>query len=473
MARFTDRWAWEWDTRFTDNAAARWSITIAPVANGRFSLSTLDGVLAIIADSPEALQWALIVASQLTDHDLDGVAHLHRVKVLDAPRFSWRGVHLDIARHFFTALEISRLIELAAEHRLNVLHLHLSDDQGFRVEVPGRAPLVEVGSRRQSTPLGHHSEQRDDEIPVSGHLTQREVHELVHFARERFITLMPELDLPGHCTALLAAYPELSAESEPLEVATRWGIYPHALNLEPSTFQFADALLSYLGEAFDSPYVHIGGDECPTTPWEQSPLAMHRARELGANTPEEIQGIFTRHFVDTVEQMTGTDGIRRRAVAWDEVLDHDAPESTVIMAWRHSSRGALAARRGHDVVMAPMQFTYLDWPQSDSPTEPVALTSPPIPTTLEKCWRFNVIPPDLEPDYHYRILGAQAQLWTEYIATMDHLEYMAFPRLCALAEAMWGSPRQEYIEFTARLRTHLERLDAMGVHYRALDDPAQ
>lgn len=385
-----------------------------------------------------------------------------RVRIEDAPRFAWRGVHLDVARHFFDVATVRRLIDLLGAHRLNRLHLHLNDDQGWRVEVPGWPRLSEVGSRRRSSPLGHDDDGLDDDVAHAGCYSVTDLAALRDHACARGVTIVPEIDLPGHAQAVLAAYPQLANSPEPLEVWTRWGISPHVMNVSPAALDFTEEVVRFVAGLFPSSPVHIGGDECPTHEWESSHAAKRVMEEHGFVDARQLQGLFSARLAAALH----ADG--HPVVAWDEVLDAEVPEDTVVMAWRSPSKGEEAARRGLDVVMAPMQFLYFDWLNSAAPDEPVAQAPAPYVTTWEKVYRYSVIPLHLEPEFHRRVLGAQAQLWSEYIATRDHLDYMAFPRLCAFSEVAWGTATT-LDDFRPRLEIHLERLAAMGVAYRPLD----
>ncbi len=389
-------------------------------------------------------------------------AQIPRVDVVDGPQFAWRGVHLDVSRHFFDVGAVCRLVDLIAAHRLNRLHLHLNDDQGWRVEVPGWPRLTEVGSRRSSSPVGHEDRGRDDDVSHGGYYRAQDLETIRVHAARRMVQVIPEVDLPGHAQAAIAAYPELGNGTEPLEVWTRWGISEHVLNVEPRALAFAEEVVRYVASLFPGSPVHIGGDECPSLEWEQSPSAREVMLEHRFADARQLQGLFTRRLAAALV----ADG--HEVLAWDEVLDAQVPEGTVIVAWRHVSQGSRAARRGLDVVMAPMEFLYFDWLSSGDATEPVAVAPPPFFTTWEKVYGFSVVPPDLEPEFHYRIRGAQAQLWTEYIASRDHLDYMAFPRIAAFAEVAWGT-QTDIEEFRVRLEGHLSRLAAMGVRFRPLD----
>jgi hexosaminidase len=382
--------------------------------------------------------------------------------IADAPAFVWRGAHLDVARHFFGVEVVTRMIDLLAMHHMNRLHLHLNDDQGWRIEVPQWPRLTSVGATRSGSPLGHESEDRRDTEVHGGYFDARDVATILAHAARRRVVVVPEIDLPGHAQAALAAYPQFANVDEPLEVWDHWGISDHVLNVEPATLDFAEDVVRSVARLFPGAPVHIGGDECPTVEWAQSAAAREVMAGHGFADARQLQGLYTRRLSEALV----ADG--HEVLAWDEVLDAEVAPGTVICAWRGVDQGVEAARRGFDVVMAPMEYLYLDWLSSDSPEEPVAVAPAPFVTTWEKVYGFDVVPDGLEAVYAGHVRGAQVQLWTEYIDSRERLDYMAFPRLSAFAEVVWGTAG-EVREFRERLQTHLARLDAMGVAYRRLD----
>ena len=384
------------------------------------------------------------------------------VVITDGPAYEWRGAHLDVARHFFDVPTVVRLIDHLAAHRMNKLHLHLNDDQGWRIEVPAWPRLTEVGATRASSPLGHEHENRHDDQPHGGFYRASDIATIIEHARRRNVEVIPEIDLPGHAQAVLAAYPQFANVDDPLEVWTRWGVSEHVLNVEPSTLDFAVDVVRYVASLFPGSPVHIGGDECPSAEWEVSPAAFAVMRRNGFERASELQGLFTTRLASVLRE----DG--REVLAWDEVLDAQVAPGTVIFAWRCAQKGLEAIERGFDVVMAPMQHLYLDWLSSDAPDEPVAVAPVPSVTTWEKVYSYEVVPRGLDARSARHVRGAQVQLWTEYIDSVPRLDYMAFPRICAFSEVAWGtSGRLE--EFRTRLVNHLARLDAMGIAYRPLD----
>jgi hexosaminidase len=388
-------------------------------------------------------------------------------EIEDVPRFVWRGAMLDCVRHFMGKDFVLRFIDLLALHKLNRFHWHLTDDQGWRVEIRKYPRLAQVGALRPETMLGHWDGTREglrfDGIPHGGFYSQTDIREVVAYARARSITVVPEIEMPGHARAAVAAYPELGNTGRNLEVATHWGVHEHVYNVEESTISFLADVLDEVMGLFPGPYVHIGGDECPKTEWRDSPAAQARMRELGLQDQEGLQSWFVRRMDDHLTKAG------RRLVGWDEILEGGLAENATVMSWRGEEGGIAAANAGHDVVMTPTQYTYLDHYQSqDTGKEPLAIGGY-LP--LERVYGYEPLPAAIAPDRAHHVLGTQGQLWSEYIATPEHCEYMAFPRLCALAEAAWRpSGRTDYAGFLERLRTHLVRLDGLGVNYRKLDE---
>ncbi|MFC4064907.1 beta-N-acetylhexosaminidase [Actinoplanes subglobosus] len=361
------------------------------------------------------------------------------VRVEDAPRFAWRGVLLDVARHFMPVPDVLRFVDLIAFHRLNVLHLHLTDDQGWRIEVPGWPRLTSVGAWRSSTMLGSRIHDRYDDRPHGGFYTTADLRRIVAYAAERHVTVVPEVDMPGHMQAAVAAYPELGNGFDG-PVRTAWGISRHVLNLSEATLGFCRRVLDHLCDVFPSEVIGIGGDECPTDEWPGG---------------RELQADFTTRMAAHLA------GRGRRVLGWDEILAGGAPDGSVIAAWRGTDPATVAIRAGHQVVCCPDVHLYLDYRQSDDPGEPT-----PVGTllTLEDVHAY-------EPPASALVLGAQANIWTEHMESLRRVEYMAFPRLCAFAEVVWGPAERDFADFAARLPRHLELLDALGVNYRPLTGP--
>ncbi|MFG2615050.1 beta-N-acetylhexosaminidase [Streptomyces anulatus] len=385
------------------------------------------------------------------------------VEITDVPDRPWRGAMLDVARRFQPVGYLRRYVDLLALHKLNVLHLHLTDDQGWRMPVDAYPRLVSVGSRRarsQKGPTGPDGA-HFDAVPHEGAYTKAELRGLVRYAAERGVTVVPEIEMPGHVRAALAAHPELGNHpGRELDVWTRWGVCDTILGVHEGVFDFCRAVLEEVMDVFPSPYIHIGGEECPTTEWEESPAARERAAALGLADPAALHGWFMgRVGAFLVER-------GRIPLGWVENGAELPPEFTV-MTWRDSSHARAAARRGHQVIAAHHRATYLDYAQSGDPSEPVAQPGAPVP--LHTVHGYEPAPRDWPEADRARVLGTQAQLWTEYARTPEEIEYLSYPRLCALADRSWSGGRGDWPGFVERLRHHTARLDALGVPYRPLD----
>jgi hexosaminidase len=388
---------------------------------------------------------------------------LPRVEIEDSPRFAWRGAMLDCARHFMPVEFIKKFIDLLALHKLNTFHWHLTEDQGWRLEIKKYPRLTEIGSRRRESTLGHQSANAGgDGIPHGGFYTQQQARAVVAYAAERHINVVPEIEMPGHAQAAIAAYPELGCTGEKLEVGTRWGVIPNIFNPAESTFRFLEDVLAEVIDIFPSPWIHIGGDEAIKTQWEASPEIRARMAGVGAKDMHELQSWFIRRIGDYLASRG------RRLVGWDEIMEGGLAPNATVMSWRGAEGGIEAARLGHNVVMAPNSHTYLDKYQSkDRSIEPLAIGGY-LP--LETIYQYEPIPEKLDAEQARQVLGAQCQIWTEYIATPGHVEYMAFPRLAAFAEAAWSSPQvRNYANFRTRLPRHLQRLNVLDVRYRPPD----
>jgi hexosaminidase len=384
------------------------------------------------------------------------------VEIEDYPRFPWRGAMLDTGRHFWNAAQVKRFIDLLALHKASRFHWHLTEDQGWRIEIKRYPKLTEIGAWRPETMIGHWSDdpRRYDGTRYGGFYTQAEIKEVVAFAAARGITILPEIEMPGHSQAAIAAYPELGNVEAPLQPARDWGIIENVYNVEESTILFLQNVLLEVMDLFPSPYIHIGGDECPKAQWAASPRVQARMKALGIPDEHALQSYFIRRM-DSFLTMHG-----RTLVGWDEILEGGLADNAVVMSWRGEAGGIEAARMGHDVVMVPTSHTYFDYYQADPAGEPLAIFGL---TPLEQVYTYEPIPAEMTPEQARYVLGSQGQLWTEYIPAQDKLDYMAYPRLTALAEVLW-SPRERdsYAGFLTRLRTHLRRLDGLGVNYRRL-----
>ena len=399
----------------------------------------------------------------------DGVAWtIPAVSIEDSPRFAWRGANLDVCRHFMPKEFVKKYIDLLALHKLNTFHWHLTDDQGWRLEIKLYPKLTEVGAWRKGTQVGRYrSDQPEADIKYDGvrhggFYTQEDAREIVAYAKERFVTVVPEIEMPGHAVAAIAAYPELGVTGEPMDVAMRWGKFSDIFNAEPSTIQFLQNVLTEVLDIFPSRYIHIGGDEAVKDKWKASPRIQARIKELGVKDEHGLQSWFIRQMDSFLTAR------QRRLVGWDEILQGGLAENAVVMSWRGTAGGIAAARAKHDVIMTPTSHTYFDYYQSkDLGREPMAMNGF-IP--LETVYAFEPIPPTLEPKFTSHVLGSQGQLWTEYMPDSRQVEYMAFPRLTALAEVVWTPRnRKNYADFLERLTLHTSRLQALDVNFRPLD----
>lgn len=391
------------------------------------------------------------------------------VHIEDAPRFPWRGAHLDAARHFMPKEFVRKYIDLLAHHKMNRFHWHLTDDQGWRLEIRKYPRLTEVGSCRTQTLVGRHemdpAKRVFDGLPHCGFYTQDDVREIVAYAAERFVTIVPEIEMPGHVQAAIAAYPQLGVRCDTtVGVMQVWHISDFILNPTDSTVAFMQNVLTEVMELFPGQFIHVGGDEAPKTQWTASAEVQARIRQLGLKDEHEMQSWFIRQMDTFLSQH------HRRLIGWDEILEGGLAPGAAVMSWRGMDGGIAASKSNHDVVMAPGSHTYLDHsPTREKAHEPLSIC---CYLPIDTVYAFEPVPASLTPAEATHILGAQAQLWTEYISTPKHLEYMAYPRMSALSEVLWtGRSRRDFADFMQRLRVHATRLDALDVHYRPLALP--
>lgn len=382
---------------------------------------------------------------------------LPAVKIADNPRFAYRGMMLDCGRHFFSIENIKEFIDLVAMHNMNRFHWHLTEDQGWRIEIKKYPMLTAIGSTRKETTVGHNS-QIYDGTPYGGYYTQEQAREIVEYARERYITVIPEIDMPGHQMSALAAMPELGCTGGPYEVETNWGVFPDILCMgNEKTYQFCEDVLSEIIDIFPSEMIHIGGDEAPKKRTADCPKCKSLMEREGLKI-ETIQSYFTNR----IEKFVNSRG--RRIMGWDEILEGDINQSATIHCWRGMEHGIKAAQAGHDVVMSPTTYCYLDYYQED-PTksdEPQGIGGY-LP--LEKVYSMVSIPDDISPENRNHILGVQANLWTEYIPTPVQAQYMLLPRLAAVAEEGWCNKKGSYDEFLPRITRMTDLYDLYKMTY--------
>lgn len=381
-------------------------------------------------------------------------------EIKDEPRFVYRGMHLDVGRHLFPVASIKRYIDMIALHKMNTFHWHLTEDQGWRIEIKKYPKLTEVGAWRKETLVGHGGKKPFifDGKRYGGFYTQDEVREIVEYARTRFVTIIPEIEMPGHALAALASYPELSCTGGPFEVYPRWGVVDDVFCAgKEGTFQFLEDVISEVIDLFPGKYIHVGGDECPKARWEKCPLCQKRMKENGLKNEMELQS----YFIQRMEKFIMSKG--RRIIGWDEILEGGlAPEATV-MSWRGTAGGIEAAKQKHDVIMTPSKFVYLDYFQCEPEGEPLGIGGY-LP--LERVYSFNPMPQELTSEEQKHILGVQGNVWTEYMPTPEHMEYMAYPRMFAIAEIGWTPERlRDFEDFVSRIEIMKKRYDAIGINY--------
>ncbi|MGD0006275.1 MAG: beta-N-acetylhexosaminidase [Anaerolineaceae bacterium] len=435
-----------------------------------YRLTVTPSSISILASGPAGAFYAVQTLLQLLPPDIFREACVDDVEwvipclqIEDYPRFGWRGLMLDTGRYFMPKEFIKKLIDLLALHKMNVFHWHLTEDQGWRVEIKKYPRLTEVGGWRKETLVGHlditRLRPRYDKRPHGGFYSQEDVREIVAYARQRFVTIIPEIEMPGHSQAAIAAYPELGNLAAPLEVSRTWGIHENVFNVNENTILFLQDVLAEVLDLFPSQFIHIGGDEVPKKQWRESPAAQARLRELGLHNEDELQSYFIRRM-DAFLTSHG-----RRLIGWDEILEGGLASNATVMSWRGEAGGIAAARAGHDVVMSPDHYTYFDYYQSwKIRKEPLAIGGL-LP--LKKVYNYEPVPHGLSPEEAPHVLGAQGQVWTEYIPTPKQAEYMIFPRACALAEVLWTpAALKNYASFTNRLEKHYQRLKVLDVNFR-------
>ena len=422
--------------------------------------ATTDDVEVSAVDE-KTLFYGLQTLIQLFRKDENGRITIPAVAITDSPRFQYRGMHLDVSRHFFSVDFVKKYIDLMSQYKFNVFHWHLTDDQGWRIEIKKYPKLTEIGSKRPESVTGRNlSPYVGDGVPVEGFYTQAEVKDVIAYAKARYITVIPEIELPGHATAALAAYPELGCKQDyKYKVQTTWGIFKETFCPTETTFKFLEDVLDETISLFpDSPYIHIGGDEVLKDHWKESAFVQELKQKENLKDEHEVQSYFVRRM----EKFINSKG--KKIIGWDEILEGGVAPNATIMSWRGEKGGIEAAKAKHDVIMTPNTYVYFDYGQGDPAYEPLNIGSY-VP--LDKVYGWNPIPKELSPDEAKYIIGGQANIWTEYLKTPASVEYMAFPRLIALSEVLWSrNEDKDYGDFLDRLNTHLPRLDKQNVNYR-------
>ncbi|MFI4911373.1 MAG: beta-N-acetylhexosaminidase [Sedimentisphaeraceae bacterium JB056] len=445
------------------------SDSLTELGTDGYKLEVTEEKIAIYAAGDKGLFYGVQTIRQLCDpkffsqdKSCDKSCTIPCITIIDKPRFEWRGLHLDVARHFMPIEFVEKFIDLLAMHKMNVFHLHLTEDQGWRIEIKKYPKLTEVGAYRDGTLIGHKNDlpHEFDNVKHGGYYTQQQLRELVKYASDRGVTIVPEIELPGHAMAALAAYPEYSCTGGPHEVQKSWGIFDDIYCAgNDDTFTFLQDILDEVLDIFPSKYIHIGGDEAPKKRWEECPKCQARMKAEKLETEEELQS----YFIKRIEKYLNSKG--RNIIGWDEILEGGLAPNAAVMSWRGEKGGIEAANQGHKVVMTPTDYCYLDFYQSeDKEKEPLAIGGY-LP--LEKAYLYEPIPKAIDASKRHMIMGIQGNIWTEYMQTPEVVEYMTFPRACALAEVAWTMPENKDQEnFEARLKVHEKRLDKLGVKYR-------
>lgn len=431
---------------------------IDSLGNEGYALSVNEDGVTIAANSGAGLFYGVESLLQLIRDDKS----IPFVEIADYPRFPYRGLHLDVGRHMFPPAFIKKYIDLLARHKMNRFHWHLTEDQGWRIEIKKYPKLQEVAAFRKETLVGHssrdHKNDKYDGQRYGGFYTQDEIKDIVRYAADRHVTIVPEIEMPGHAQAALAAYPNLGCTGGPYEVATRWGVFPDVFCAgKEDTFVFLQDVLDEVMALFPSEYIHIGGDECPKVRWEKCPYCQKRIKSEHLKDEHGLQS----YFVQRIEKYINSKG--RKIIGWDEILEGGLAPNATVMSWRGEDGGIAAAKQNHDVIMTPSNWCYLDHYQDTTGNEPLAIGGY---TPVSEVYAYEPVPSQLTGDETKHILGAQCNVWTEYMATPEHVEYMVYPRASAMAEVVW-SPKEsrDYNDFLRRMKHHLKYLDALHVNY--------
>ncbi|MEN8193226.1 MAG: family 20 glycosylhydrolase [Bacteroidota bacterium] len=444
------------DAKSVDGASISFKIDKSIENNEGYKLSIDKSGITISSSSSQGIFYGVQTILQLLPEDIyskeivDFSLNLPYCEIKDGPRFKWRGMHLDVGRHFFNTEFIKKYIDYIAMHKMNRFHWHLTEDQGWRIEIKKYPKLTKIGSVRKET--------TEDGTPHSGFYTQEEVKEIVEYASKRFITVVPEIEMPGHSTAALAAYPEYSCTGGPFEVATEWGVHKEIYCAgKEETFKFLENILTEVIPLFPGEYFHVGGDEAPKARWEKCKDCQARIKNEGLKDEHELQS----YFIQRMEKFLNSKG--KKLIGWDEILEGGLAPQATVMSWRGVKGGIEAAKSEHYAVMSPGSHCYFDHYQGLPENEPVAIGGY---TTLSKVYSYEPIPEELSPKQHKYILGAQANVWTEHIPTPEHVEYMMTPRISAIAEVCWTNKELKNLDdFLSRMDKQFNRYSVAGINY--------
>jgi hexosaminidase len=376
----------------------------------------------------------------------------------DSPRFKYRGMHLDVGRHLFSVEFIKKYIDALAMLKFNTFHWHLTEDQGWRIEIKKYPKLNTIAAYRDSTLAGHYTDKprKYNKIRYGGYYTQEQVKDIVNYALEREITIIPEIEMPGHSKAAIAAYPNLSCKEKSVNVATLWGVFEDIYCSKEETFKFLEDVIDEVVDLFPGKYIHIGGDEAPKTRWEKCKNCQSVIKRESLKDEHELQN----YFISRMEKYINSKG--KKIIGWDEILEGGLAPNATVMSWRGVSGGIKAANMKHDVIMTPNATCYLDHYQSKDKNEPLAIGGY---TPLEEIYNYEPIPEELDSESSKYIIGAQGNVWTEYMSTSEYVEYMVFPRIFALSEVVWSKNKSNFEEFTSRVISFFDRLDKLDINY--------
>jgi hexosaminidase len=435
--------------------------TTGVIPNAERYLLTVEPNFIRISGATSGMFYGLQTLMQMLPVEFRGDAKVPAAEISDQPRFPYRGMHLDVGRHFMSVSFLKKYIDLMAQYKFNYFHWHLTEDQGWRIEIKKYPRLTEIGSKRkESVKERNLTPYIGDGVPVEGFYTQEQIREVVAYAKARQITTIPEIELPGHSSAALAAYPELGCkENYEYKVQTTWGIFKEVYCPTEKTFRFLEDVISETIALFpDSPYIHVGGDEVLKDHWKESAFVTELKQKENLKDDHEVQSYFIRRM----EKFINSKG--KKIIGWDEILEGGLAPNATVMSWRGTKGGIEAAKSKHDVIMTPTDYAYLDYGQGDPAYEPLNIGGY-LP--LEKVYNFEPVPKDLTPEEAKYILGGQGNVWTEYLKTPAAVEYMAFPRMLALAEVVWSRAEDKnFDDFQRRLGAQFPRLDKQNVNYR-------
>jgi hexosaminidase len=415
------------------------------------------------AYSIKDLKYGIQTISQLAFFSQDNDFFIPCLKIIDKPRFQYRGMHLDVSRHYMPVDFIKKYIDNLSFLKFNFFHWHIVDDQGWRIEIKKYPELTRAGSVRKETLIGHSAEkpQKYDGIPYNGHYTQEEIKDIVRYAAIRNVTIIPEIEIPGHSQAAIASYPFLGCTGDTVEVMTRWGISPYIYNLEDTTFKFLFNVFDEVASLFPAKYIHIGGDEAIKDQWKASGRINKQMKKLGIENYEELQAYFINRIADYLAEKS------KQIIGWDEITEGNIRSDAVVMywrAWKDENIALKAVKKGHQVILTPTSLYYFDYYQSgDKENEPLAIGGY-IP--LDSVYLKDPVPEDFDSAYLDKILGGQANVWTEYMPTPEDVEYMVFPRILALSEVLWTEKdNRDFSDFIIRLKEFEKYLKKSDINY--------